>query len=150
MSFFSIANPHQVHFHGGYTAKDADELATGILAKISASGVLDACDADDAPDGFAYSNRTLIYTPVSQYVGAGEPVTLANGDMEVLADAFYFVNGTLPTFGADIYAGAGGKMTTTGASTGFVGKCIGTDTIRAIPNTESNIVRLQIGIRKGQ
>lgn len=141
VGYFQIVNPQNQEWLGGYTAKDASEIRSGTLVKINSSGQLDRCVADDAPDGFGWTNRTLVYSPESVYAAADEPVTLVRGaNLRFLADARQFIAGALPSYGAQLYTAAEGKMATTGAASGYFGKVIGSDTIRAIPNTTASVV----------
>lgn len=140
--FFQILNASLAEWLGGYTAKDADELKIGLLAKITSDGKLDATTEGDKADGFAYTNRTLVYAPTSDYAAKDEAVTLVRGHVVALVDSSFFYNATLPGFGALLYTAGNGKMQTSGTA-GHLGKVIGTgDDIRTPPNTTKSVVKI--------
>ena len=147
VGYFQILNPDQQDWDGQYAAKDANELRNGILCKITSAGKLDQCGAGDVPSGFAYTNRTLVYSPTTVYAAADEPVTLVRGAIvRFMADIYSFSAGALPAVGDLLYTGASGLIAiNTGAATAYIGKCIsaGLDTIRAAPNTTLDVVECE-------
>jgi hypothetical protein len=144
MAYFSILNPSLVDWIGGYTAKNSNELRTGILVKINSDGTLQACTTGDKPDGFAFTNRTLVYAPTSAFAEAGESVTLVRGsNVRAVLDESFFYNATLPTFGALLYTAGNGLLTTSGSAGGYVGKVIGTTNVRQPPNTVENLIEIE-------
>lgn len=142
--FFQVTNPGQVEWEGDCVAAVDQELRTGLLAKrnVAADGshLLYATGANDRPDGFAYTNRTLVYSPTQAEAAVGEQLTLVRGHVRFLADSSFFAGGTLPSYGALLYTAASGLMDTTGNASGFFGRVLGLETKRAAPNTTSNIV----------
>lgn len=132
-----------------FTAYAADTLATGFLAKINSDGTIQQAGVTDIPDGFALTQRTLIYAPTTMYAAANEPISLVRGpSVQFLADNNAFVGGSLPAFGANLYVGAGGRLTTSGASVEqLVGRVLGNSAtnldLRTPPNSSGPIVHCE-------
>ncbi len=141
--YFQITNPTQCNWLGGFTAKNGAELKNGILVKRNSDNTLEACAANEKPEGFAYSERTLIYTPVSPFLDAGEVVTLVTGHVNFLAGQTFFDGGTLPEFGALLYTHDAGSIAVSGSATGLFGKVVGTTDVRAAPNATDNVVECE-------
>ena len=141
VGYFQILNWDRVEVLPA-TADANGNLANGFLAKLNSDGTLTVTGAGDIPDGFAYTNRTLVYAPTTIYAQTGEPVSLVRGLVEFLADSNAFVGGTLPTFNQYLYAGAGGRLNTSGDSFAqLVGRCLSTSPdVRQAPNATSGLV----------
>jgi len=145
MGQFHLVNPGLQDWIGGFTPSTADTLKTGLLARISANGVLTVCTADNDPDGFVFTNRTQVYARADGYADAGEYVTLVRGrNVRALVDSSFFYTNTLPARNALLYTAGNGLMDTSGAAAGYVGKCIDSSpNVRSAPNTESNMVEIE-------
>lgn len=146
VGFFTIGNIEQCEVQGAYPAKDADELRTGLLGVLT-NGEIDLAIATSKRRdvGIVISNRTLEYRPTSAYLGDAEPLGWVRGsNIMVMADSSYFVGGSLPSAGADLYTAAGGLMDTTG--TNAIGRVRNVDNVRAIPNTTKNIVVCELDL----
>lgn len=147
LPYFTITNPEQCEWTPGF-AKDADELATGLIGKIGDDGSIDLAGASDRRSdvGIVFTNRTLVYTPTDAYADDDEPVTLVRGaNVKFIASAEFFSGATLPTPNDDLYLAASGKLSTTGSIA--VGRVFGpADTIRSVPNTTKSVVRGELSL----
>ena len=139
--FFHVVDPSRAQYLGGYPAKNDAELCSGKLVELNSDGTLQQAVADDKAHGFCFTNRFLVYAPTSFYAAQNEYVSLVTGDVLALVGADLFVGGTLPAQDDDLYSAAGGLMDVEG--TNHVGKVIGTQDIRAVPNTTENVVLIQ-------
>ena len=139
---FQVTDKTRVQDIPGLTAKTADELCTGLLAKINTGadvGTVSVATASDKPAGFVEDRRTLLYRPTDIYAAAGEYVNIMAGHVLARVSAEYFIGDTLPSAGADLYSAAGGKMDTSG--TNAIGKVLTTgDAVRWPPNTTKSVV----------
>lgn len=141
---FQIVNPTQAGWLGGYTAKTAEELKTGLLTKRNSDNTVEACEADEKPDGFVWVGRTQLYAPTSFYAAEGEYVTLVVDHVRAVLDASFFVGGVLPSFGAELYTANRGLIDTSGAAGGCFGKVIQTSLdYRTPPNNTSDVVMIE-------
>lgn len=137
---FTVVEPGVALWTPGFTAKNAGELASGLLGYSNNDGTVKVCTANLKPTGFVMDTRSLFYKPTDIYAAAGEPITLVQGEVMVECDENFFVGRTVPAAGAALYSAAAGLMDTTG--TYAVGKVLLQESMRAIPNTTKTIVRI--------
>lgn len=123
VGFVQIINPNQCEWVPS-TAKNAGELRTGHLAKLDSSGRAIICTTGDTSDGVVFNNRYQTYAPTSVYADAGEELSLAQHNVRMLCDSTNFDGNTLPSFGADLYVGPSGLLTTAVSGTVHVGKVV--------------------------
>ncbi len=139
--FFHVVDPANAQYLGGFPAKNDAELCTGKLVLLNSDGSMQAAVAGDKPNGFCFTNRLLTYTPLSYLAAQNEYMTLVTGEVLALVNKDLFVGGTLPAFGDQLFSAADGLMDTTG--TNLIGKVIQTENIRAVPNTDENVILIQ-------
>jgi hypothetical protein len=139
--FFHVVDPANAQYLGGYPAKNDADLCSGKLVELNSDGSMQPAVAATKPHGFCFNNRTLTYAPTSYLAAQGEYVTLITGDILALVGKDLFVGGTLPSFDDPLYSAAGGLMDTQG--TNAIGKVIGHENLRAVPNTSEDVVLIQ-------
>lgn len=145
--YYQFTDRRRAGVHGEFTAKTADELMRGLLAKIntgSDAGTLTVATASDNPDGVVDDNRFNVYAPTSEYAAADEQVALLDGNIVAICDANYFASGSLPSVGDTLYSAAGGKMATSG--TYKIGKAYAADDRRYPPNTTANVIKVVLNL----
>jgi len=97
-------------------------IRPGLLVVMDSGGDgVGLCGADSKPDGFAYGAREKVYNPTTKVYASGEEVNLIMGDGMALLSVDFFSSGSLPSIQADLYAGASGKIATSGSYK--FGKC---------------------------
>lgn len=92
----------------------AEPIWPGQLVRIGASGSPVSLASSTVVHGVAFGDRAFTYRPESRQFAAGENIPFVWGQFEALFSADYFVGGTLPSAGADVFTGGSGLLATTG------------------------------------
>lgn len=115
MTPVSIRGGKQVQANGA-------TIEQGLLLQLDSTGSTVSLGAASVRvEGIAFGLRHFAYAPTTQIFAAGEPLAVVWGPGEILLSTDFFVAGTLPTVGASLYVGAGGKWGTTGSTSDRVG-----------------------------
>ena len=120
---FQILQCNQAAAYGKQIFASGSGIEEGLLCKYASGSTVELCGDTETPVGYARGLRTGVYTPTSRLYADGEAMALTRGDGMLAASVDFFVEGSMPSPNAAIYAGANGLMTTTAGSNKQVGKC---------------------------
>lgn len=144
VGYFQIVNMRETVGPLAGKAAVASSLYNGMLVKLSpldgdGSTLPDvtAATAADNPKGIVIANRREVYRPTAKTALYGEAVSVYRGHIQALVDATFFIGGTLPARGSELYSAAGGLMDTSG--TYKVGSVLAHQDLRTPPNSVGNL-----------
>lgn len=124
-------------------------IEPGMLVKLDASGsTVSLNTVNNNPLGIAFGHRYIVYRPTTKVFATDEPLTVINGNGEMLLSSDFFTGGSLPAAGNLLYAQASGLWGMQGSAK--VGLCLGirtrveatggTGTSQSLAHVEFNIV----------
>lgn len=115
-------NRHTRNGNNVFVASGVTTLEPGLLVKFTSGSTVGLADAGTV-HGIAFGTRAITFTPTTRVFAAGEPVVVIEGGGEALISSDFFVGGTLPTAGSNVWAGASGLWTAT-TGTLKLGRCL--------------------------
>lgn len=126
--FQILDNRHTRNGNEVFVDTGVTTLEPGLLVKFTSGSTVGLASASIV-HGVAFGTRALTYSPTTQVFAAGEPIVVIEGGGEALISGDFFVSGTLPTAGSNVWAGANGLWTAT-AGTVKIGRCIKQEVVR--------------------